>query len=255
DGYTNVEEYLNGTDPRVPLLHVAGPAIEPEDGSIFLDSTQVTITCPTAGVEIRYTLDGSQPTRTSPRYSGPFELRDAAVVAARAFAGMVASRTSYAELRKVSPHPPAKAADLHPALAYEWSEPVASGPEGRDTTWTLARRDVVDTPRVDWLPAGTRWPKIDFVGYLTVPRDGVYTFTLSSPPSGELWIDGTRAILNDTGGDSQLQAVVALARGLHAIKVHYFTWTDITPLQLLWQGPGLESQPVPPEAFSHPATE
>jgi hypothetical protein len=46
---------------------------------------RLTITCTTAGAQIRYTLDGSEPTETSALYTAPLELLAAATVKARAF--------------------------------------------------------------------------------------------------------------------------------------------------------------------------
>jgi hypothetical protein len=62
------------------VLAPARPVITPGAGS-FIDSVQVEITAP-AGNAIRYTLDGSMPTETSPAYTGPFVLRAATVVQA-----------------------------------------------------------------------------------------------------------------------------------------------------------------------------
>ncbi len=47
----------------------------------------VVITCATAGAAIYYTLDGTLPTTSSPLYTGPVSLTNAAVVRARAFLG------------------------------------------------------------------------------------------------------------------------------------------------------------------------
>lgn len=44
--------------------------------------------------EIHYTLDGSEPTRLSPRYTGPFKAKDAKEVRARLFMGPSWSVTS-----------------------------------------------------------------------------------------------------------------------------------------------------------------
>jgi hypothetical protein len=104
---------------------------------------------------------------------------------------------------------------------------------------------------VDWIPAGAKGPKADFTGFLNVPRDGLYTFTLSAPANCRLWIDETPVIVNDTGKTADHQALAALAAGRHAIKVHYENWGETVPLKLSWQGPGLEAQEVPAEAFSH----
>jgi hypothetical protein len=49
------------------------------------EPARVTIAADVAGAEIRYTLDGTEPTRYSPRYAAPFLLREPATVRARAF--------------------------------------------------------------------------------------------------------------------------------------------------------------------------
>ena len=71
---------------------VATPTISPASGSTFyVDSTNVTLVCATAGATIRYTLDGSEPTESSTAYSAPFALTTEATVKAKAF------KTGYAE--------------------------------------------------------------------------------------------------------------------------------------------------------------
>ncbi len=68
DGLKNHEEFRLGKNPLVP--NVASPNFSPV-GNSYLSSQNVTITCPTPGVTIRYTLDGSEPTTASALYSSP----------------------------------------------------------------------------------------------------------------------------------------------------------------------------------------
>ncbi len=49
---------------------VSVPVISPQ-GGLFSTAQPATITCPTPGATIRYTLDGSAPTATSTAYTGP----------------------------------------------------------------------------------------------------------------------------------------------------------------------------------------
>ena len=253
DGYPNLEEFINATDPRAAFDWVAPPVVSPDDGSIFLDSVSVSISYPAAGAEIRYTLDGGDPERGSALYSGPFQLRRGATVKARAFKGPLASRLGYATLRKVTPYPASKAAALQPGLVYEYSQPVAPTTQGAETQWKVVRTGVVDGFRVDWIDPNARLPIADFTGYLAVPHDGVYSFTLSAPSESELWIDGVRVLRNEALDGDELQAAVALAGGMHAIKVHYWTWRPGRPLKVFWQGPGIDRQEIPTSALFHAA--
>ena len=60
------------------------PVIETAAG-FYEKAVQVTISAP-AGQEIRYTTDGSEPTRASKRYTGPIAVSKTTVIRARAFA-------------------------------------------------------------------------------------------------------------------------------------------------------------------------
>lgn len=63
---------------------VATPVITP-NGASFTDATVVTVTCATAGSEIRYTTDQSDPTGASALYAGPITLTNSCQLKARGF--------------------------------------------------------------------------------------------------------------------------------------------------------------------------
>lgn len=62
----------------------ATPVITPVSGT-YADSVVVSISCETEGAEIRYTLDGEEPTDASLLYEAPFTLTTDATVMAKAF--------------------------------------------------------------------------------------------------------------------------------------------------------------------------
>lgn len=67
------------TAPQLPV-----PTITPIAG-MYADSVEVSIACTTQGAEIRYTIDGTEPTATSTLYTTPFTLSSTATVKAKAF--------------------------------------------------------------------------------------------------------------------------------------------------------------------------
>lgn len=70
---------------------VLPPVIAP-NGGICSAPIQVSITCPTADAQIRYTLDGNDPTEASTLYANPFEVSTTTTVKAIAYkTGMDAS--------------------------------------------------------------------------------------------------------------------------------------------------------------------
>ena len=83
------------------MKRVAAPVIVPADGTVFQANAQrVAIRCGTVGADVRYTLDGSDPSESSPRCSSDgFNVFDTATVKARAFAdGMLPSAVVSARL-------------------------------------------------------------------------------------------------------------------------------------------------------------
>src|SRR4029079_610962 len=69
DGYTDIEEYLNATDPTKPEFWIDPPRVSSSAGDAYVGATTVSIASATPNVDIYYTLDESQPTRQSLRYT------------------------------------------------------------------------------------------------------------------------------------------------------------------------------------------
>gem|GEM_PF-3217371 len=67
-----------------PQCRVAKPVLSPAF-VVFGDTVSVSLTCPTDGAEIRYTLDGSEPTGESILYTGPITLTRTATLKARGY--------------------------------------------------------------------------------------------------------------------------------------------------------------------------
>jgi outer membrane protein OmpA-like peptidoglycan-associated protein len=84
------------------------------------------------------------------------------------------------------------------------------------------------------------WFGLLYTGQVQIERAGDYTWRLSSDDGSRLWIDGQQVIDNDgQHGTDSAEGKVALARGVHEIKVWYFQGpaTEIS-LQLFITPPG-----------------
>jgi alpha-tubulin suppressor-like RCC1 family protein len=68
----------------VTLGTVAAPGLAPAGGS-YAGPQAVTVSCATAGATIRYTVDGSEPTFSSPIYTQPITVASSTTLKARAF--------------------------------------------------------------------------------------------------------------------------------------------------------------------------
>ncbi len=76
---------IHGLDLTL-IAPLAAPTFAPKTGTVFFrDAQPVTIACADADAQIRYTLDGSEPTEESALYEGPLSISASATIKARAF--------------------------------------------------------------------------------------------------------------------------------------------------------------------------
>jgi hypothetical protein len=91
--------------------------------------------------------------------------------------------------------------------------------------------------------------RVRFHGYLDVPKDGVYVFTLAGDARstfslriGSTDVVSFRASTRDQAGD------IALKAGKHALRLSCSTYEGDRGLQVLWSGPGFSRRPIPANA-------
>jgi len=90
-----------------------------------------------------------------------------------------------------------------------------------------------------------------FTGYVDVPADGIYAFSVLSDDGSRLWI-GDRLVVDNDGAHAQTEkrGFIPLKAGKHAITVAYFEGVGGEALRVAWEGPGLAKQPIPASALS-----
>jgi hexosaminidase len=222
------------------------------DRLVLEDRIRLTINSPFPGGEVHYTIDGSDPTVTAPRYAGPFDVHlthAPVIVSARVFLptgrGSPVARARIA--RATWTEPAAVLADtLRPGLGYAYLEGEFKSADDVRPGQPLRVGAVPDVGlRGDERPEhyGVR-----LTGLLRVPDDALYTFYLSSDDGAKLWI-GSEAVTNNDGGSGQGQ--IALRRGFHPIEVVFFQATGPAKLRLEVSTPGSVKRPVPEEWLGH----
>ncbi len=91
-----------------------------------------------------------------------------------------------------------------------------------------------------------------FSGYLQIPADGGYTFSLATDASALLRIHEATVIDADFGYQSgkEVSESILLKAGKHPFRLYYVRRAGGTSsLSLQWSGPGIEKQPVPASVF------
>ena len=194
-----------------------------------------------SGADIHYTLDGSEPQRTSPLYSKPIEISQGTVIKVRAFHDdCLPSDIAVGKYKKV---------DLHPEIHYDyyvghWEKiPDFFGMEA-DKSGTIKqfRLDLVDTNKDHYAL------KMD--GFLKVDKTGDYYFFCGSNDGTKLFFDNKLLIDNDfPHGYKEVSKKVHIEKGIHFIEVHYFQAGGGQELKVSWSGPGFEKQEITGDHF------
>ncbi len=221
------------------------PSISAET-PIFVDRLEVRITSDRDTIELRFTVDGSEPNAQSAVVSGPLLLTDTTTVKARAFrSGRPVSGTSQSTYTRVAPRAATKPGALAPGLHYDLVEgDFKVLPDFAPATIVKsgAVADIDLTPRRREL----QWA-IRFRGLIRVPSTGVYRFYVRSDDGSRLWIDERPVVDNDGLHSAHEEAgVVALEAGLHSITVAMFEQSGGFELEAGWSGPGFARQRLPP---------
>ena len=188
----------------------------------FIDETTVDLTCPLPGTEIRYTTDGSMPTKESALYDGALDVEETTEFAFRTFrpdgSPSDVVRTKYVK----APYAEAVTAPaaLQPGLKAVWHDFRGNLCADIDAA-PVKGEYVVESVSIPEEVKGNIG--LVMTGYLEVPADGIYTFALLSDDVSTLTLDGELLGDND-GAHSSVEIIVqkALKAGLHPIEVRYF---------------------------------
>jgi hypothetical protein len=267
-----------------PLMPVT---ISPSNTTAFIGKQVVTLASASPNVEIRYTLDGSEPTHVSPLYKAPLTLTETTTVKARSMrpgttsmptvlAGTIVSDVTEALYDAVAPMKAVDAANTAPGLKYEYYEArwqdLLSATNRLKPAKTGVVANLFDISNKGAAPTFA----FKYSGFFEAPADGVYNFT--APPEYyepsimagyelRLSLDG-KEWYPATGRHGLGTWSIALAKGKHALEVYYadlradgvqkmnkpsfkpVVWEGTTP-NLLLSGPGLANGPIPPQLLSY----
>jgi alpha-L-fucosidase len=226
------------------------PAIE-ADTSILVRPINVRLAVPGDAMEIRYTLDGSDPDADSPSYTRPLTVDRTTIVKARCFfGGRPVSAVTEALFTRVEPLPAVPITHIEAGLICRrytgnWDALPKFAQIEPDALRIVPDFDLQAGPTDEYF--GRR-----FEGYITIAHDDAYIFALNSDDGARLFIDDRLVIDNDgLHGALEKRGVIALAAGTHAIAVEYFNKTGSALLEVSCAPAGRPPQPIPAGILHH----
>ena len=248
-------DYERGTDDAAaPHSLTRGEAVSipytTQNVSLFTEPLAVALATTTSGAEIRYTLDGSEPTETSALYAAPVPVDRSLTLKAKGFKpGAAPSRTLTLEAEKAvfRKGAPAGETATRPGVAYSYYEGVFSCVndirKGKYvSSGTMPAPSIAQAPQEDHFA-------YVFTGLILIPERGVWEFMTKSDDGSVLTI-GDRKVVDNDGSHASVMATgrVALEAGLHPYTLLYFEDYEGQDFSWGWKAPGAEGFEAIPEA-------
>ncbi|MCC5927950.1 MAG: GH92 family glycosyl hydrolase [Cyclobacteriaceae bacterium] len=212
----------------------------------FLDKARVTLHSDQDGVEIYYTTDGSRPDNTSQRYTGALEFDKSTLLRFTAWkdgllpTAPVSQRVTKLEFEDFTNYE--GTGTFKKGLKYHYYEAHVLNQHELEEhvpveTGVLPNLTIDQRRREDYF--GYIWS-----GYLEIPRDGIYTFSIQVNDKCTLYLDGKPFM---EGGHK----TIALRKGKYKVREKYFQLGARKFNIVSWQGPGIDLQEIPASAFWH----
>ncbi len=248
-------DYERGTDDAAaPHSLTRGEAVSipytTQNVSLFTEPLAVALATTTSGAEIRYTLDGSDPTETSALYAAPVPVDRSLTLKAKGFKpGAAPSRTLTLEAEKAvfRKGAPAGETATRPGVAYSYYEGVFSCVDDiRKGKYVSS--GTMPAPSIAQAPQEDHFAYV-FTGLILIPERGVWEFMTKSDDGSVLTI-GDRKVVDNDGSHASVMATgrVALEAGLHPYTLLYFEDYEGQDLSWGWKAPGAEGFEAIPEA-------
>ncbi|PWE00546.1 family 20 glycosylhydrolase [Marinilabilia rubra] len=195
------------------------------DKAGFLESAEITLSTPLPNSEIRYTTDGSEPTKDSELYAGPITVTETGTVKAITVKKSSGETSSVLEIpvEKVGYTSPAEGVKAgEQGLSYSYYEgffrSVKEMNEESPNKEGVLKEDMIPG---DVANAGSFG--FIFTGLFKVEKEGLYQFYLSSDDGSMLFLNNEKFIDNDgLHSNKMVSEATALKKGYYKMKL-YFT--------------------------------
>jgi len=212
----------------------------------FLQTARISLQIEDPGAKIYYTLDGSRPDEKSMLYVHPITVNKTSNIRFVAYktgilpglpVSVQVTRLNFEKLRNHEGE-----GRFAKGLNYKYYQAQVMEEDDLDKltplkTGTIPNFTIEHRKREDYFG-------YIYSGYLDVPRDGIYTFSIKVNDRCTFYLDGKKFL---SGG----QRTVALKKGKYEVLEKYFQLGARKFNIISWEGPGIPVQEIPAKALFH----
>ena len=212
----------------------------------FLQTAKVTLLIEDPVAKIYYTLDGSRPDEKSTRYVHPITVNKTTNIRFVAYkAGVLpglpvsvqVNRLNFEKLRNHEGE-----GRFAKGLNYKYYQAQVMEEDDLDKltpleTGIIPNFTIENRKREDYFG-------YIYSGFLDVPRDGIYTFSIKVNDRCTFYFEGKKFL---SGG----QRTIALRKGKYQVLEKYFQLGAKKFNIVSWEGPGITTQEIPADALFH----
>lgn len=218
----------------------------------FVDATQISLGYPIDDIEIRYTTDGSEPNENSILYNTPITVHSSGTIKAISIKKSDGSQSKpiVVNYNKLNYLKPLAKANLKKGLRYALYE--GSFKSVREIENNPPKKEGVISEGL--FPEGISKEKlaITYSGYLTIEKDGIYHFSLTSDDGSAFHINSELIVNNDGLHTAKTEVgSVALKKGRYPVQLFYFQSTGNSKLELLYEEPGIPKRKLDASDFQN----
>ncbi|MCQ2178985.1 MAG: GH92 family glycosyl hydrolase [Bacteroidales bacterium] len=236
------------TTDENPLISPVWYTVEGGRIDLFLEHLTMTLGSRTEGTEIHYTVDGSEPTLSSPLYTAPFTMTETTTVRAKAFKDGRESIEFKTTAQKCHYIESTAGKFTQNGVNYKYYTGDFSCTDDILKLGTFVKEGTLEYPVLD--PAEQEdYYGLIYTGYLNIPSTGVWKFGLLCDDGGLLQIDGRDAVDNDgTHSATMMRGFIPLEAGIHPFTLKYIESYEGEELSIYWERDG-KWEIIPAENF------
>jgi hypothetical protein len=234
--YDGIKFSYSGYSNAPPSFHpMNGILLKDKPISIFADSYS----------ELRYTVDGTEPDRTSQKIDSKLTITGPAQLVLKSFSNSgkydKTAKGNF-ELGETLPSVPKPKKIAQGGLKYSYYE--GSWERLPDFKKLIpVKTGVADSVfNINELPGKTNFACL-FEGYFEIVQDGYYIFALVSNDGSKLFL-GDKLIIDNDGvrsTESVKSFILPLEKGFYPVRIEYFEKDESSVLQLIYVEPGTEN--------------